>query len=214
MGAAIKRARTETRTIMIMDMVGYTKTTAKLTREQLNNLLDFIDATAHPVVAKHQGTIVKKMGDAFLITFPSATDAVQCGVELQRKFAEHSRHGFPTRIRVVIHQGDVLIKENDIYGDAVNTTARIEKTAKPGHVVFTGAVYSNLNKSEIPIIHLGSHEYKGLKHPIRLFRVKSGYDEILARKQRIARIFKTLILLLIIITITLFLGDLFINQLG
>lgn len=214
MGKPISRTHTETRTILILDVVGYTKTTTKLSREQLHDLLVFIDNTAGPLINAYDGRIIKKMGDAFLVTFLSATDAVLCGIELQRKFGMHSKHGAPVRIRIVIHQGDVLIKDDDIFGDAVNTTARMEKIAKPGHIVFSQTVFDNINKQEIPILPIGEHRFKGLKRPLRLYRVKSGYDDVIFRKRKIARFFKTIIWLVILGTIILFLLDLFLNTLS
>lgn len=189
------KPHSEVLTVMFIDIVGYTKTTVQLSREEFTELHDIFDSFSIPIFEKYGGTVIKKIGDAFLTTFRSPTDAVLCGIELQRAFDQYNKHAHrPIKIRVAIHTGEVIIRNDDVYGEAVNTASRIESTAKAGHIVFSEAVFSAMNKKEIPYIHLGPHTFKGIKYPIRLFRVKSYYDEILRRR----RIIKDFLLKLII----------------
>jgi len=175
---------------MFIDIVGYTKKTASLSREKFDEMHDIFDSLSIPVFEKYGGSVVKKIGDAFLITFTSATDAVLCGIELQNSFRQYNRANkgnIPLQIRVAIHTGEVILRDNDVYGDAVNTAARIEGVAKADHIVFSETVFSAMNKSEIPYIHLGLRKMKGLRYPVRIFRVKSQYDKILKRRKRFKR---------------------------
>ncbi|MBN2111764.1 adenylate/guanylate cyclase domain-containing protein, partial [Candidatus Woesearchaeota archaeon] len=123
--------------------------------------------------------------DAFLITFRTATDAVHCGVSMQKSFAEYNQQN-PSkqklRIRVAINMGEILVRKGDVYGEAVNITARIESIAKVGDVVFSEAVYSAMNKSEISYKYIGKFRLKGVKVPVRLFKVKTKLD---VKKERI-----------------------------
>lgn len=175
-----KTITSETLSVMFLDVVGYTSTTSRISREKLNELQDHFDEVAIPTFLKYQGSIIKKIGDAFLITFKSPTNAILCGIELQNSFQKRKK----LKIRVAIHTGEVIIRNSDIYGDAVNTAARLESIAKPGHIVFSGSVYLVVNKNEIPTIHLGTKKLKGLRAPIRIFRVKNQYDEILRRRAK------------------------------
>ncbi len=169
-----EKAVTEILTIMFIDMVGYTSKTSKLKREEFNNLHNFFDSLAIPIFTKYEGDIVKKMGDAFLVTFKSPTNAVLCGMELQNTFYQYNKENkYKINIRVVVHTGEVLIRDNDIYGDAVNTTARIECITEANKIVFSEEVFSLMNKNEIPYVHLGLRRLRGLKRPVRLFRVKT-----------------------------------------
>jgi len=183
-------------TVVFIDIVGYTKTTAQLSREEFTQLHDTFDNITLPLIEKHSGKVIKKIGDAFLITFRSPTNAVLCGTELQNAFEQHNKKSKrPIRIRVAIHTGEVIIRNDDVFGEAVNTTSRIEGITEANQIVFSEAVFSAMNKREVPYIHLGLRKLKGMKFPIRLFRVKSGYDEVLRRRRMIITFFERLILL-------------------
>ena len=204
-------------TVMFTDIVEYSKTTTQLSREEFDRLHDMFDRISYPIFEKYSGKVIKKMGDAFLTTFKSPTNAVLCGVELQNAFDNYNKRAkTPIRIRVAIHTGEVIIRNEDVYGEAVNMTSRIEGVAQEGHVVFSEAVFHAMNKKEIPYIHLGLKKLKGIKHPVRLFRVKSTYDEILRRRRAVISFFTRLIWLAIIAFIVylvlryVLFGDLFI----
>ena len=186
-------------TVMFTDIVGYTRTTAQLSREEFTELHDTFDNISLPLFEKYSGKVIKKIGDAFLLTFKSPTNALLCGIELQNSFDNYNKRAQrPIKIRVAVHTGEVIVRHEDVYGEAVNTASRIEKIAHGGEIIFTEAVFSAMNKREIPYIHMGLRKLKGMKYPIRLFRVKSTYDEILRRRRAISSFFKRLILLIII----------------
>ena len=193
--------RSEVLTVMFVDIVGYTKTTAQLNREVFSQLHDVFDRISKSIVRHYEGKIIKKIGDAFLITFRSPTNALLCGIELQKAFADYNKkNSTPIRIRVVVHTGEVLIRDRDIYGDAVNTAARMESITKPHDIVFSEASFLSMNKNEIPYTHIGYRKLPGLRFPIRLFKVKAKYDSILYDrkvKRRTARKFKLVIVLLL-----------------
>lgn len=188
-----EKVQSEVLTIMFIDLVGYTKTTGKLKREDISGLHDVFDDICASVFNKYEGSVIKKMGDAFLATFKSPTNAVLCGVELQNDFARYN-HSYkltnPLMIRVALHGGEVVLRKGDIYGDAVNTAARIEGIVKAGDVVFSEAVYHSMNKNEIPYLYIGEKMFRGLKRPIKLFKVKRMYDEILRRRRKMWRSFR------------------------
>src|SRR5213596_2479153 len=76
-----------------------------------------------PTLAKHRGRIVKTTGDGMLVEFASAVDAVRCAVEVQRGMAEQNAtvpQDQMIQFRIGIHVGDIIIDENDIFGDGVN----------------------------------------------------------------------------------------------
>jgi class 3 adenylate cyclase len=190
------KVSSEILTVMFIDIVGYTKTTQQLSREEFTKLHDVFDSISLPIFDRYEGKVIKKIGDAFLITFRSPTNALLCGIELQNEFDRYNRTAKRAlHIRVAVHTGEVIVRNDDVYGEAVNTTSRIEGVAGSDQIVFSDAVFSAMNKREIPYIHLGLRKLKGMKYPLRLFRVKSRYDEILRRRRAIATFFKRLILL-------------------
>ncbi len=183
--------QSEILTVMFIDLAGYTQTTARLPRESLSEMHEVFDSISLPIFGRYGGKVVKKIGDAFLSTFKSPTDAVLCGIELQNAFRKHDaerRPPYPLRIRVALHTGEVVLRDGDIYGDAVNIAARIEGIAGPGEIVFSEATFLAMNKNEVPYVYAGKRFLKGVRMPIRVFRVKGHYDRILRRrKQRLRR---------------------------
>jgi class 3 adenylate cyclase len=194
----LKKVHSEIATVMFIDLVEYTKTTARLTREHFDQLLNAFETIPAPIFEKYSGTVVKKIGDAFLVTFRSPTDAVLCGIALQREFRKYNlknRLRHPLRIRVAIHMGEVLHRAGDVYGDAVNTASRIEAITQAGQVVFSDAVFSSMNKNEVPYVHIGLKDLKGVKYPIRLWRVRTRQDEVQRRKEAFKRFVSQIIVL-------------------
>lgn len=200
------RVHSEILTVMFIDMVGYTSTTSKLSREEVAQLITDFDQVCVPVIHHFHGFVLKKIGDAFLITFRSATDAILCGIELQKSFSKQ-----PVQIRVAIHTGEVVHKENDIYGDTVNTAARIEGVAEAGDIMFSETVFHAMNKNEIQYVHVGLKRLKGLKHPVRLFRVLTKEDIKKRRRNAFSSKMKGVIIWLLVVALAAAFAYLFIN---
>jgi len=161
--------------VMLVDMVSYTKTTSRLKRESFSRLHDIFDDIALPIFSKYGGHLIKKIGDAFLVSFRSATDSLLCGMEIQNAFFDYNKKYKPIppiRVRIAVHLGEIIYRNEDIFGEAVNITARIEEITKPGDIVFTDAVYLAMNKNEVPYVHVGLRKFRGIKYPLRLFLVK------------------------------------------
>ena len=90
-----------------------------------------------PKIAEHHGRIVKNTGDGALVEFASVVDAVRCAGEIQRGMAEQNidvPQDKRIELRIGIHVGDIVIEENDIFGDGVNIAVRLEGIAEPGGV--------------------------------------------------------------------------------
>jgi class 3 adenylate cyclase len=153
---------------MFVDLVGYTKKTTFLTTEKFNELHDIFDGITLPIFTNFQGKVINKIGDAYLVSFESATSAVHCGITLQKEFQKLKN----LKIRVAIHGGEVLQRKTGIYGDTVNAAARIESITKSGDIVFSEFIFQAMNKNEISCQHLGLFKLKGLRFPLRLFKVK------------------------------------------
>ena len=98
-----------------------------------------------PAIASHRGRIVKTTGDGMLVEFASAVDAVRCAVEVQRRMAEQNAASVPQdqriEFRIGIHVGDIIIDDNDIFGDGVNIAARLEGIAEPGGICMSDDAY-------------------------------------------------------------------------
>ena len=90
-----------------------------------------------PKIAEHHGRIVKNTGDGAIAEFASVVDAVRCADEIQRGMAEQNidvPQDKRIEFRIGIHVGDIIIEDNDIFGDGVNIAVRLEGIAEPGGI--------------------------------------------------------------------------------
>jgi adenylate cyclase len=163
--------------VVAADMVGYSRlmevdeagTLARLKTHRI----ELID----PAIAKNRGRIIKTTGDGLLIEFQSVVDAVVCAVEMQRRMMRRNADVPPVRwiqFRIGINLGDVIVDENDIFGDGVNVAARLETLAEPGGICVSAAVADQVGDrlEDVAFEDLGDQQVKNIARPIRVFRVR------------------------------------------
>ena len=128
-----------------------------------------------PTVAEHHGRIIKWLGDGFLAMFDSPLEAVRCAIVIQQAVTVRNTSLVPiNRIeyRMGVNLGDVIIKDDDIYGDGVNVAARLQTSATPGTVNISGGVYEQIkNKLVVGYQSLGDEKLKNITDPVRIYRV-------------------------------------------
>lgn len=162
-------------TILLTDIKGFTDKTSHKSRAEISTMLDEHRAVVLPLLEARGGNLVKTIGDAFLMTFESPTNAVLAGVDVQEALAKLNGSrpaGDRLEIRIAINSGEVNLMENDVFGEAVNITARIEGIAEAGQVYFTEAVYLAMNKAEVPSSEIGLMQLKGIPEKIRVYKVR------------------------------------------
>ncbi len=166
--------------IMSADVVSYSRLMAADEEGTLARLKAHREELIDPTIAKHQGRIVKLMGDGALVEFASVVEAVRAGVAIQRGMAEHNADAPADRriiFRIGINQGDVIIDGDDIYGDGVNVAARLQERAAPGGICISDRVYGDIRgKIDVGIDDLGDQELKNIPEPVRVYRVLMGPD--------------------------------------
>lgn len=169
-----ERMQTRNLTIVFTDIKGFTPRTSAQSRSATIDLIREHKALLAPVIEERGGRLIKTIGDAFLVTFESPTDAVLTGIELQRKLRERNANVAEAdriEIRVAINTGEVSIEEGDVYGEAVNIAARIEGIADANEIYFTEATYLAMNKAEVPSAEIGYRVLKGIPQKIKVYRV-------------------------------------------
>jgi adenylate cyclase len=128
-----------------------------------------------PKITDHHGRIVKNTGDGALVEFASVVDAVRCADEIQRGMAEHNTdvpQDKRIEFRIGIHVGDIVIADDDIFGDGVNIAARLETLAEPGGILVSGTAYDYVrNKVQVGFDYTGAHILKNIAEPVRAYRV-------------------------------------------
>ena len=125
-----------------------------------------------PTIAAHSGRLVKTTGDGLLVEFSSVIDALRCATEVQTSMAERNA-SVPAdkriEFRIGVHQGDVVIEDDDIFGDAVNIAARLEGLAEPGGICVSARVRGDAaGKLDLAFEDMGQQELKNIARPIRL----------------------------------------------
>ncbi len=166
--------------IVFTDIVGYTALGQK--NESLSlALVDEQKKLLRPIFIRHNGREVKAMGDAFLVEFSSALDAVRCAYDIQRATREFNI-SLPgekrLHLRIGVHLGDVIESQGDISGDAVNVASRIEPLAEDGGVCLTRQVYDHVqNKFELPLTSLGIKSLKNVSVPVEVYRMVLPWAE-------------------------------------
>ena len=164
---------------MFTDMVGYTALGQR--NEELSlALAEEQKKLVRPIFSRHNGREIKTMGDAFLIEFPSALDAVRSAYDIQRGVREYNiSQPAEQRIhlRIGVHLGDVVESGGDISGDAVNVASRIEPLAEDGGVCLTRQVYDQAKgKLEIPFVSLGAKSLKNVKETVEVYRMAMPWE--------------------------------------
>ena len=162
--------------VLAADVAGYSRLMGADEEGTLARLKAARKALVDPTIASHRGRIVKTTGDGLLVEFASAVDATRCSVEVQRAMAAQNAD-VPQEVRIQyrigIHVGDIIIDDDDIFGDGVNIAARLEGIAEPGGVCMSDDAYRRVRgKVEIVCDDLGPQTLKNIAEPMRAWRVR------------------------------------------
>lgn len=162
-------------TILFADVVGYSRMMAASESDTLAALKAVREEIFDPKTAEHRGRLVKLIGDGTFLEFSSVVDALRFAIELQQSLAVRNQE-IPAEAqityRVAINIGDVLVEGDDLYGDGVNVTARLEKLAEPGGICVSQSVHDQVaGKLDLAFEDLGPQQIKNIPRPIRAFRV-------------------------------------------
>ncbi len=166
--------------VLAADVVGYSRLMEADETGTLARLrsvrLELID----PAIEKCRGRVIKTTGDGMLVEFQSVTEAVRCAAEFQRRMAERNEDAPASGLvfRIGINLGDVIVENNDIFGDGVNVAARLESIAEPGGICVSAAVRDQVgDRLDVRFEDLGEHNVKNITRPIRVFRVRYDGEE-------------------------------------
>src|SRR6266566_4644773 len=132
----------------------------------------------YPIILNHGGRVVKNTGDGFLLEFPSVVGAIESAMAMQVLMAERNGHLPADRVmqfRLGIHMGDVIVDEDEVFGDGVNIAVRLEAVAAPGGVAVSGKAYHEASKHlSATLIDAGSLRLKNIDEPVNVWTWKPG----------------------------------------
>ena len=162
--------------IFAADVEGYSRLMGRDEVGTLRTLTEY-RAIIDRLIASHRGRIFNTAGDSLVADFASAVDAVQCAVAVQDATAKENSNrpaGAQMRFRIGIHVGDIMVQDDNLFGDAVNIAARLEALAEPGGICVSGVVQDHVGtKLPIGFVDLGPQHVKNIAHPIKAYRIDS-----------------------------------------
>jgi TolB-like protein/class 3 adenylate cyclase/Tfp pilus assembly protein PilF len=159
------------------DVVGYSRLMAANEAATVETLKSYRDIIARLVV-RRGGRVVNAPGEALLAEFPSAVEAVQAAVEIQKSVEGHNielEADCRMQFRIGVNLGDVIEEaDGTIYGDGVNIAARMEALAEGGGICISSTVYDAVEgKLPFAFDFLGEHQVKNIAKPVRVYRVRA-----------------------------------------
>jgi TolB-like protein len=156
---------------MITDIVGYSTLMGK-DRDQAYRILDKNRQCQKPLILEHNGKFIKELGDGILSTFPTASDAVECAIEIQKTLLEETDF----KIRIAIHMGEVEFTDDDVLGEGVNVTSRIEQLSLPQGIYISETVNEQVkNHHDIRTTCLGDVSLKNIDSRVLIYTVNLDF---------------------------------------
>lgn len=145
-------------------------------------LLEAHNTLIRSAIKRHGGREVKTIGDAFLLEFPSALEAVRFAVDAQvefRKFNREAHKGETIAVRIGVHVGDVISRNGDVFGDAVNIASRIVGVAEGGGVCVSGNVHDQVwNKVQVAMEKMPPQQLKNIELEMDIYRVVMSWEAV------------------------------------
>lgn len=160
--------------IMFTDIVGYSKQMGANEAAMVKKLAVHNEIMRGQIV-RNRGTVIKTIGDAFMVRFRSAENAVQCAMDCQKGIGDYNKTKTPEdqfHIRIGVHMGEVIHTTNDVFGEGVNIAARIEPKADPDGIAVSDVI-ANACRNKVPahFQSMGRLPMKNIANPPELFKV-------------------------------------------
>lgn len=161
-------------TILLADFVGYTS----LSRRNLELaivLLEEMRSLIRDSLQRHRGHEIKTIGDALLAEFADPHAAVHCALDIQQRLRARNEEATPERtirVRIGLHEGPIVYRGGDVYGDGVNLASRLQPLAAPGGICLSESFYEQVkDEVDVPTFPMGPHDLRGLDEPIALYQL-------------------------------------------
>jgi adenylate cyclase len=168
--------------IQVADIADYSLMMAQDESATIALVHELRDRLLEPIAERYEGEILKRMGDGWIIAYPSVASGVLAALEIQNGLAEHPK----TRLRMGIHMGDIVSDESDLYGTGVNIACRLQTEAPPGGILLSADVYNQLSEKQSQgFLDAGTFKLKNIPRPLQCYQwrpeklvVSSRSDEV------------------------------------
>ncbi|MBV8574742.1 MAG: hypothetical protein JOZ58_06835, partial [Acetobacteraceae bacterium] len=161
--------------ILAADIAGYSRLMGADEKGTHYRVQQILHECVEPAIAEHRGRLVKTTGDGFLAMFDSQVEAVRCAIVIQQSIVGRNLE-LPKQqwiqFRIGVNLGDVIVEQQDIYGEGVNIAARLQQIAEPGGVYISGGIYEQVKyKLVCGYQSLGDRKVKNITDPVPIYRV-------------------------------------------
>src|SRR6266850_6292447 len=161
--------------ILSADVKGYSRLMGEDEAATIRTLTTYREVMT-TLIQQHRGRVVDSPGDNLLAEFPSAVDAVQAAVAIQKELKLRNAELPPPRqmhYRIGINVGDVVVERERIYGEGVNIAARLASLAEGGGICISGNVHEQVhNKLDLAYSYQGERPVKNIAKPVRVYKVE------------------------------------------
>ena len=162
-------------TIMFCDVVGSTSYFERRGDLEGRAMLQRYNHLMFPIIKKHNGDIVKTLGDGILASFSDPEVACQAAIEMQQSLKndnESKVQDDQIQTRIGLHFGKAVIDQGDVFGDVVNATSRVESRANPGEILLSYNLYEKVkSNSNFKFVFVGKESLRGKEVQIGLYRL-------------------------------------------
>jgi adenylate cyclase len=159
--------------VLFADVSGWTDLTSRVGDAAALSLRDGLFGPLKEIIRKNQGWLVKTLGDELMCLFDSAQDAARAARDMQLH-AERANSGArePLQLRIGMHAGQVVMKDQDIEGNTVNVAARVAAASRPERILMTRAAAERLHEDFSQLLrHWRSEAFKGKSENFELFEL-------------------------------------------
>jgi class 3 adenylate cyclase len=161
-------------TILFVDLALFSSLADVHGDEEAMRVIDRFDQCVRESSLKHDGHLVKQIGDEFMLVFGDAARAVRFAMDVHETMSRIERF---VALRTGIHSGSVLYRIGDYYGQAVNVAARIASMAMPNAILVTEPVAKAASNDGIGVEEIGVRSLRGMDEPLPLYRVVADAAE-------------------------------------
>jgi len=160
-------------TILFTDMEGSTTLTQRIGDDRAQEVLRNHNAIIRNAVNAQGGREIKHTGDGVMASFPAASLAILCAIHVQMGLDQYNEANpdHPIHVRIGINTGEVIAEEQDLFGTAVQLSARICAHAEPGQILVSDVVRQLVAGKDFQFVDCKETTLRGFKEPVRLYEV-------------------------------------------
>ena len=166
----VQETRDHMPVVAFCDLTGSTQLTEELGDEGAARMADRLAESLRVTTARHEGRVVKLLGDGAMLYFHGPAGAARAGLELVGAASEAE---LPP-LRMGVHTGPVVFRDGDYYGRTVIVASRVTDRIGPSEVVLTEEAVAEVRSPDLAFEPLGEAVLKGVAEPVRLFRARTS----------------------------------------